>query len=164
MDKETDNVSNIHKRWNLTRINFSSYKISLAISIITAILTISIVHKYFIGSEIKEISLAILLGLTVLVASYFIDFYLLRKTPLNKMAKVLHVSAFANLLWLAIIVFGLISNIIFQKNIPVNGYIIEGMMLAIGLRIGIFNSVFGGNNIKSYRYIRGRTNNFSCII
>ncbi|MGD1838950.1 MAG: DUF2070 family protein [Nitrososphaeraceae archaeon] len=149
MDKETDDVSNIHKRWNLTRINFSSYKISLSISTISAIIIIGIFHKFFIESNIEETAFFVLSGSIILVTSYFIDFFLLRRTPLNKIAKVLHVSAFANLLWLTIIVLGLISNVILQKNNPVMGYILEGMMLAIGLRIGIFTSVFGAKILKA---------------
>ena len=149
MDKETDDVSNIHKRWNLTRINFSSYKTSLVISIIFAIIIISIIHNFFIGSNNEEMLFAVLFGSIILVTGYFIDFFLLRGTPLNKIAKVLHVSAFSNILWTSILVSGLISNIIFQKNNPVMGYIVEGMMIAIGLRIGIFTSVFGAKISRS---------------
>src|SRR5215212_2843816 len=121
----SDSVSNIHRRWVLTRINFSSYKISLTIFTIT--------------------------GTSFLIFSYFLDLYLLRKTPVNKISKILHVSGFSNLLWLLILILGYLTFVIFQKDLPPKEYLLEGMMLAIGLRIGIFTSVFGANLFEAIK-------------
>jgi putative membrane protein len=76
---------------------------------------------------------------------------LLRKTPVNKISKILHVSAFSNLLWLLILILGTLSFIIFQKDFPPKEHLLEGMMLAIGLRIGIFTSVFGANLLQAIK-------------
>jgi putative membrane protein len=147
----SDNVSNIHKRWSLTRINFSSYKISLLISIISSSITIIFSDYYYLKLNLIQLTIFIITGISFLIASYFLDLFLLRKTPVNKISKILHVSAFSNLLWMAILIFGYLSFIIFQKEIPSKENLLEGMMLAIGLRIGIFTSVFGANLIKAIR-------------
>jgi putative membrane protein len=76
---------------------------------------------------------------------------LLRKTPVNKISKILHVSAFSNLLWLLILILGYLAFIIFQKDVPPKEHLFEGMMLAIGLRIGIFTSVFGANLVQAIK-------------
>ena len=50
---------------------------------------------------------------------------------------------------MAILIFGYLSFIVFQKESLSKENLLEGMMLAIGLRIGIFTSVFGANLIKA---------------
>jgi putative membrane protein len=147
----SDNVSNIHKRWSLTRINFSSYKISLLISIISSSITIIFSDYFYLKLNLIQITIFIITGISFLIASYFLDLFLLRKTPVNKISKILHVSAFSNLLWMSILIFGYLSFIIFQKESPPKENLLEGMMLAIGLRIGIFTSVFGANLLKAIR-------------
>jgi putative membrane protein len=52
---------------------------------------------------------------------------------------------------MTILIFGYLSFIIFQKESPPKENLLEGMMLAIGLRIGIFTSVFGANLLKAIR-------------
>jgi putative membrane protein len=49
------------------------------------------------------------------------------------------------------VILGYIIFIIFQKDLPSKEYLIEGMMLAIGLRIGIFTSVFGANLLQAIK-------------
>jgi putative membrane protein len=145
----SDKISNIHRRWSLTRINFSSYKISLLISILSASITIIFSDYFYLNLNLIQLTLLIFIGISFLIASYFLDLFLLRKTPVNKISKILHVSAFSNLLWMAILIFGYLSFIIFQKETPPKEHLFEGMMLAIGLRIGIFTSVFGANLTKA---------------
>lgn len=150
MEEGLDSVSNIHKRWSFTRINFSSYKISLIISIISSLLIIILTEIYFLQDSVHIIIYSIL-GLIFLICSYILDFYLLRDTPVNKFSKILHVSAFSNLIWMAILILGIVSYMTFNKdNIPI-GHIIEGMMVAIGLRVGIFTSVFGAGLKKAIK-------------
>jgi putative membrane protein len=79
----------------------------------------------------------------MLTGAIFLDFFLLRKTQNNKITKVHHVYAFANLLWLLTILLGISSDMLLSKNKIILNYVVEGMFLAIGLRIGIFTSVFG---------------------
>ena len=148
MSEDLDNVSDIHKRWSLTRINFSSYKISLIISLTSSFVIISLTGIYF-DQDFLHIFIYLTFGLCFVLTSYFMDFYLLQGSPVNNFSKILHVSAFSNLLWMTILIFGIMSYIIFKKDGIPSGYIIEGMMLAIGLRIGIFTSVFGAELKKA---------------
>ena len=151
MENGHDSVSNIHRRWSLTRINFSSYKISLSLSLFSSLIIIIFFDQFYLRLNLLNLFFFILTGISFLVFSYFLDLFLLRKTPVNKISKILHVSAFSNLLWLLILIFGYLAFIIFQKESPPKEYLFEGMMLAIGLRIGIFNSVFGANLFQAIK-------------
>src|SRR5215217_7368600 len=147
----SDSVSNIHRRWVLTRINFSSYKISLTISIISSIALILVFDHFYFQVNLIQLTIFTITGTSFLIFSYFLDLYLLRKTPVNKISKILHVSGFSNLLWLLILILGYLTFVIFQKDLPPKEYLLEGMMLAIGLRIGIFTSVFGANLFEAIK-------------
>ena len=151
MENGHDSVSNIHRRWSLTRINFSSYKISLSLSLLGSLIIIIFFDQFYLRLNLLNLFFVIITGISFLVFSYFLDLFLLRKTPVNKISKILHVSAFSNLLWLLILIFGYLAFIIFHKESPPKEYLFEGMMLAIGLRIGIFNSVFGANLFQAIK-------------
>ena len=151
MENAHDSVSNIHRRWSLTRINFSSYKISLTISLISSLIIILVFDHFYILVNLIQLAVFTITGISFLIFSYFLDLFLLRKTPVNKMSKILHVSAFSSLLWLLIVILGYLTFIIFQKDLPPKEYLLEGMMLAIGLRIGIFTSVFGANLLQAIK-------------
>ena len=138
-----DSVSNIHRRWSFTRLNPSSYKISYIVSLSCGAAIVLIHQGYDAKSDQMSFLLSLLLGMTFLTAANFFDYYALRGTPLNKISKVLHISAFANLLWFFTVLTGAASDILLSKNGSSTNYIVEGMSLAIGLRIGIFTSVFG---------------------
>ncbi|MGI0001124.1 MAG: DUF2070 family protein, partial [Nitrososphaeraceae archaeon] len=151
MENGHDSVSNIHRRWSLTRINFSSYKISLTISLISSLIIILFFHHFYQLVNLIQLAVFTITGISFLIFSYFLDLFLLRKTPVNKLSKILHVSAFSSLLWLLIVILGYLTFIIFQKDLPPKEYLLEGMMLAIGLRIGIFTSVFGANLLQGIK-------------
>ena len=151
MENGHDSVSNIHRRWSLTRINFSSYKISLTISLISSLIIILVFDHFYLLVNLIQLAVFTITGISFLIFSYFLDLFLLRKTPVNKMSKILHVSAFSSLLWLLIVILGYLTFIIFQKDLPPKEYLLEGMMLAIGLRIGIFTSVFGANLLQALK-------------
>ena len=151
MENGHDSVSNIHRRWSLTRINFSSYKISLTISLISSLIIILVFDHFYLLVNLIQLAVFTITGISFLIFSYFLDLFLLRKTPVNKMSKILHVSAFSSLLWLLIVILGYLAFIIFQKDLPPKEYLLEGMMLAIGLRIGIFTSVFGANLLQAIK-------------
>jgi putative membrane protein len=138
-----DSVSNIHKRWSFTRLNPSSYKISYLVYLSSGAAIIAVQHRYDLVENQANFLLSLLLGMILLTAANFLDFLALRGSPLNKFSKVLHVSAFANVLWLLTVLAGVASDMLFSKNGGSANYLIEGMSLAIGLRIGIFTSVFG---------------------
>ena len=168
---ESDSVTNVHKRWSFTRISFSSYKISFVVSIISILSIGLLINLFYIETKnlfelLHELNKNNtrnvyehkyypwpIAGIVLGFISHYIDFFLLNKTPANKMTKVLHVSAFANMLWCLFLVFGLISNIIFAKNEQVFGYILQGIFLSSSLRFGIFTSVFGASILKSLAII-----------
>ena len=143
MDPHSDSVSNIHRRWSLTRLNPSSYKFSFLVSILSITIIIIICHFYILKTHWFVFISHLLLGLTIATGANFLDFFLLQSTPNNKITKIYHVSAFANLLWVLTILLGFASDILLSKNEITTNYIVEGMFLAIGLRTGIFTSVFG---------------------
>jgi len=89
------------------------------------------------------------LGLAALTGSVFLDFYALRGTSLNKISKVFHVSAFAFLLWAITILVGIVFHTLLSKTGSPASYVGEGMLLAVGMRIGIFASVFGAGIARS---------------
>src|SRR5688572_25965271 len=151
MENGHDSVSNIHRRWSLTRINFSSYKISLTISLISSLIIILVFDHFYLLQNLIQLAVFTITGISFLIFSYFLDLFLLRKTPINKMSKILHVSAFSSLLWSLIVILGYLTFIILQKDLPPKEYLLEGMMLAIGLRIGIFTSVFGANLLQAIK-------------
>jgi putative membrane protein len=142
-DPRSDSVSNIHKRWSFTRLNPSSYKISYLVSILSTTTTIIICHLYLLKTDWFIYVSHLLLGSATITGANFLDFFLLHRTPNNKITKVHHVSAFANFLWVLTIIIGIALSVLLSKNETITNYIVEGMFLAIGLRIGIFTSVFG---------------------
>jgi putative membrane protein len=149
LDPHSDSVSNIHRRWSLTRLNPSSYRFSFLVSILSTTIIIVICHFYLLKTDWFIFLSHLLLGLTTTTGTNFLDFFLLRGTPNNKITKIYHVSAFANLLWVLTILLGIASDIMLSKNEITTNYIVEGMFLAIGLRIGIFTSVFGATISKA---------------
>ena len=145
-----DSVSNIHRRWSFTRLNPSSYKISYIISLLSVSCIVFIIHAYDNKTNKIEILYFIILGQAFLTASCFLDFVSLRGTPLNKISKIFHISAFTSLLWLLTVILGVTSELLLAKNRgSFNNYIIEGMLFACGVRIGIFISVFGAGHGRS---------------
>ena len=149
MDPHSDSVSNIHRRWSLTRLNPSSHKFSFLISSLSITIIIIISHFYLLKTDWFIFVSHLLLGLAITTGANFLDFFLLQSTPNNKITKIYHVSAFANLLWVLTILLGIASDILLSKKEITTNYIVEGMFLAIGLRTGIFTSVFGATISKA---------------
>jgi len=137
-----DDVSNIHRRWSFTTLGPSSSKQSIAISLISATVIAFVSHLFHLGTSMQALELHLPLGLAVLAGAHMLDYFALRGTPVNKLSKVAHVSAFANALWALTVVLGVAADMVFSKQ-GGGDYIIAGMLLAVGLRIGIFTSVFG---------------------
>lgn len=148
--RRSNSVSVIHRRWSLTRINPSSYKVSYFISLVgsSLLVVLSCIWAFKTSTTVLAIHLA--LALSAATASVFVDRWALRSL-VGKLPKYFHVSAFALILWSLTAVFGSVSHTIFSKTSTPSIYFVEGMMLAIGLRIGLFRSVFGANIIQSIR-------------
>jgi putative membrane protein len=141
-----DSVTDIHRRWYFTLINPSSYRTSAIIAVIAALGIVVIYHYSYTNTELI-IHLVLAIGITT--AGFFLDLFLLRGTPTNKITKVIHVAAFSNSLWLVTILLGILSNSIFGKNSDIITYSLGGLFIATSLRYGIFVSVFGSKIIRS---------------
>jgi len=137
-----DDVSNIHRRWSFTTFGPSSSKVSYAIWLGCAAVVIVLSYLYHLQADAQGLAIYLPLGIAALIGSHFLDYLALHGTPVNKLSKVAHVSAFANGLWALTVLLGVAADLVFGKP-PGMDYIAAGMLLAIGLRIGIFTSVFG---------------------
>ncbi len=140
-----DGVSNIHKRWSFTRLIPTSFRASLTGSLGFGAAIIVFYHFFYIGSGSAAVAIYIPIGVGGLAALHIADFLALRGTPVNKLSKVAHVSFFANILWLLTLLLGMAaSNVLTKVSTGIDlDYAIAGMLLAAGLRLGIFTSVFG---------------------
>ena len=141
-----DSVTDIHRRWYFTLINPSSYRTSAVIAIIAALGIVIINHNSYSNIELIT-HLVLAIGITI--AGFFLDLFLLRGTPTNKITKVIHVAAFSSSLWLVTILLGILANSIFGKDSDIITYSLGGMFIASSLRYGIFVSVFGSRIIRS---------------
>lgn len=141
-----DSVTDIHRRWYFTLINPSSYKTSAIIAIFTS-LGIVIINHYSYDSV--ELIIHALLAIGITISGFFLDLFLLRGTPTNKITKVIHVAAFSSSLWLVTILLGILANTIFGKNSDIITYSLGAMFIASSLRYGIFVSVFGSRIVRS---------------
>jgi putative membrane protein len=145
---EEDSVSNIHRRWALTKLNPSSSRFSIIITCCTFTLLIILSNLYITGvgygDPLHIISLVIV-GDTALFAVTYLDFVLLKGTPLRKFSKVFHVSAFSGLIWLFTLVVGMIvPNILNSSDRGMySNYLLEGLLFVVGFRICMFKSVLG---------------------
>jgi putative membrane protein len=150
---KSDSISNIHRRWSFTRVNPSSHNISIIISVVSTTIIILSSHIYFFHLNHLPNNYAWILhlpiGIIALMAANLLDFYALKGTPINKLAKVFHVSAFANTVWAVTILLGIVSGIVFSRQAVSYNSIVEGMFFAIGLRIVNFTSVFGAGIFRA---------------
>ena len=138
-----DNVSNIHRRWSFTQLTPSSFRASFAGSIVCGIVVILVTHTYYLGSEPTLIFVHTVVGAGVLAFLHFTDHYALRGTPMNKLSKVAHVAMFANIIWVLTVLLGVAADALFSKPVQGLDYVVAGMFLSAGLRVGIYASVFG---------------------
>src|ERR671918_1139832 len=143
-----DDVSNIHRRWSITRINPSSSRVSYAIWIGCAVIIVIVSQLYNLEAGISGLALYLPLSILFLVGSHFLDYLALRGTPVRKFSKIAHVSAFANVFWSLTVLLGIAADFVFSKS-PSIDYIIAGMLLAVGFRIGLFISVFGASTRRA---------------
>jgi putative membrane protein len=138
-----DSVTNIHKRWSITRLNPSSYKISISISLAAAALIVTLSYLYGSNGKANSLAESLFYGVSAILAFSFLDYLALYGTSNNKLSKIFHVSAFGNLLWSALLSAGIAIDSLFGNNNNSNIYLLEGMLVVTGFRIAIFTSVFG---------------------
>jgi putative membrane protein len=144
-DFESDSVSSLHKRWLFTNINPSSEKFSFLISILSLATNVALINFVITPHTVTDFLVSFPIIAAVFSITLVFDYLSLKGTPLNRFSKVLHVSAFANLLWTLTVIGGFISEFIINTNSPNINFVLQGMFMAIGLRIGIFVSVFGAS-------------------
>lgn len=139
---EQDDVSNIHRRWSFTRITPGSLRASYAMALSCAFAVILVSDSAHLGVSWADLALRVPLGVAAVAALTFLDFAILRGTPVNKLSKVVHVASFSNLLWALTVIVGILADTLFAKP-GATSYIVGGMLLAAGMRVSIFTSVFG---------------------
>ncbi len=122
-----DPVGNIHKRFSLTLLNPSSYKISLTIMLVS----ISVIT---ILTNPNMILLKLPIALGLVYSSTLLEQRLFHSN------KVYHIEAFSMIFLLITIVLGMLANMLFN-NIG-NRYTLEGIFLIIGFRISLFTVTF----------------------
>jgi len=147
MEKESDDVSNIHNRFSLTLVNPSSHYFSLAISLIVAAVTVlGIYFGYlsYLGFEENWYRLPLVLG--VLFLTQLLDTQFTKK---KEYSKSLHSSLFGNMLWTVTLMMGLLSSVVLSKDIELF-FITFGMFLFASFRIGIYTTTLGVSLKKAW--------------
>jgi putative membrane protein len=144
-DSESDSISSLHKRWIFTNINPTSKKFSYIIAIASLITNIVVINFIITSHSLVEFIISSPLIVGIFTATLLFDYLSLKGTPLNRFSKVLHVAAFASLLWTLTVILSYISGFIIYSNHAAINSVLQGMFMAIGLRIGIFTSVFGAS-------------------
>ncbi len=137
MQKAPDNVSNIHNRFSLTLINPSSHYFSLIASLIVATVITVITYLGYLGSEDFWFRIPLVIG--VLAITQLLD---TRFTKKKEYSKSLHVSLFANLLWIATLLMGLLASLVLSKETSLF-FVTFGMFLFASIRIGVFTTTLG---------------------
>ena len=140
---EPDSISSLHKRWIFTNINPTSKKFSFIIAIASLITNILVINFVITSHNIIEFIISSPIIVSIFSATLLFDYLSLKGTPLNRFSKVLHVAAFSSLLWTLTVILSYISGFIIYTNHAAINSQIQGMFMAIGLRLGIFTSVFG---------------------
>ena len=147
MDKDSDDVSNIHNRFSLTLINPSSHYFSLAASlVIAAVISITTYFAYLDENYIEEIWYRLPAIVGVLVITQLLD---TRFTKKKEYSKSLHSSLFANMLWVVTLLMGLLSSIVLSKETSLF-FITLGMFLFASFRIGIYTTTLGVSIKKAW--------------
>jgi len=137
MQRDPDDVSNIHNRFSLTLINPSSHYFSLVGSLVVAAVITVITYLGYLASE--DFLFRILLVVGVLAITQLLD---TRFTKKKEYSKSLHVSLFANLLWIATLLMGLLASFVLSKEISLF-FVTFGMFLCASIRIGVFTTTLG---------------------
>jgi putative membrane protein len=150
-----DSVSNIHKRWALTKLNPSTSKVSFVITCcaFTALVVLTNVYVTGVGLDnFLYLIYFVVVGNIALFALTYLDYLLLRGTSLHKLSKVFHVSAFSYLIWLFTLLIGmLVTNLVSNDHdhVAYSSYLLEGLFFVVGFRACMFRSVFGAALVRA---------------
>ncbi|MGY5143872.1 MAG: DUF2070 family protein [Candidatus Nitrosopumilus sp. bin_32a] len=147
MEKEPDDVSNIHNRFSLTLVNPGSKYFSLVVSMIVASVTVLAIYFGYLsnlGFEENWYRLPIVLG--VLAVTQLLDIKFAKK---KEYSKSLHSSLFGNMLWTVTLLMGILSSVVLSKNIE-PFFITFGLLLFASFRIGIYTTTLGASLKKAW--------------
>ncbi len=147
MERDSDDVSNIHNRFSLTLVNPSSHYFSLAASLVVAAVTcLAIYFGYLSSLDFEENWYRLPLVLAVLILMQLLDTVFTKK---KEYSKSLHSSLFGNMLWTVTLLMGLLASIVLSKDIE-PFFIIFGLLLFASFRIGIYTTTLGASLRKAW--------------
>ena len=133
-----DGVSVIHNRFSLTLLNPASHYSSLVASLLIAVAISAAIHIAYIPGT-NDLLYSTLAVVAVLFLTQLLDTRFTRK---KEYSKSLHSSLFANMLWLASLLSGLLASVILVKEVT-PFFITLGMFLFASFRIGIYTTTLG---------------------
>ncbi len=140
MEKDPDDVSNIHNRFSLTLINPGSHYFSLAASLgVGAVITLATYFGYLGETYTDEVWYRLPIVLGVLALTQVLDTKFTKK---KEYSKSLHSSFFGSMLWVVTILMGLLASLVLSKEVQLF-FIVFGMMLFASFRIGIYTTTLG---------------------
>ncbi len=147
MERDPDDVSNIHSRFSLTLINPGSHYFSLVVSLVVATVTVLATYLGYIGeASFYENWYRLPLALGILVLTQLLD---TRFTKKKEYSKSLHSSLFGNMLWTVTLLMGVLSSIVLSKEIELF-FITFGLLLFASFRIGIYTTTLGVSLKKAW--------------
>ncbi|MDH3657418.1 MAG: DUF2070 family protein [Nitrosopumilus sp.] len=147
MEKNPDDVSNIHNRFSLTLVNPSSHYFSLIASLaVAAVISLAIYFGYLSDLSTDEIWYRIPAVIGVLVLTQLLDTRFSKK---KEYSKSLHSSLFGNMLWVVTLLMGLLASFVLSKEISLF-FVTFGMLLFASFRIGIYTTTLGASLKKAW--------------
>jgi putative membrane protein len=147
MEKESDDVSNIHNRFSLTLVNPGSHYFSLAASLGVAVVTVLATYFGYLNNlNIEEFWYRIPMVLGVMAGMQVLDIKFAKK---KEYSKSLHSSLFGNMLWVVTILMGLLSSVVLSKEASLF-FITFGMILFASFRIGLYTTTLGASLKKAW--------------
>jgi putative membrane protein len=147
MEKESDDVSNIHNRFSLTLVNPGSHYFSLAASLgVGLVIVLATYFGYLNNLNIEEFWYKIPMVLGIMAVMQLLDVKFAKK---KEYSKSLHSSLFGNMLWVVTILMGLLSSLVLSKETSLF-FITFGMILFASFRIGLYTTTLGASLKKAW--------------
>ena len=147
MEKESDDVSNIHNRFSLTLVNPGSHYFSLAASLGVGLVTVLATYFGYLNNlNIEEFWYRIPMVLGAMAIMQILDIKFAKK---KEYSKSLHSSLFGNMLWVVTILMGLLSSLVLSKEVSLF-FITFGMILFASFRIGLYTTTLGASLKKAW--------------
>ena len=147
MEKESDDVSNIHNRFSLTLVNPGSHYFSLVASLgVGLVIVLATYFGYLSNLNLEEFWYRIPMVLGTLAIIQVLDIKFAKK---KEYSKSLHSSLFGNMLWVVTILMGLLSSLVLSKETTLF-FITFGMILFASFRIGLYTTTLGASLKKGW--------------